>query len=117
MIDYETPVYLTPEQIAANRRTAVEALRTTELPWGEGEFYDPDTGCYCALGVIAKALGFELDGHNEPWCAVEDALDIGTWDEAPVTSRSIYLMSDGNAEGHMSFAEIGDILATAWGIA
>ncbi len=36
----------------------VAALRSGKYKQTEGVFYDPETKCYCASGVLGKVLGF-----------------------------------------------------------
>lgn len=102
------------ETVIENRRKGIAMLRTTTLPRGVGEFYDPATGCYCALGILALAAGIPLDG--EVWFAVEKAYGIG-YNDGRDSSCTIYRMNDGEGEGNgQSFSDIGEYLAGVWGV-
>lgn len=95
--------------IRENRRKAVEALRTTEEPQGRFCLYDYVTGCYCALGVMAVAVGLTVTaatfGLPAEICAAF-GIDQHGWD----------MIADMNDTSRMTFAEIGSDLAHSWGI-
>lgn len=103
---------MTPEVIAENRRKGVEALRTTDLPQGGGQFYNAIAGCYCALGILALAVG--LDPIGDPWLATEKAYGIG-YGLGRKDGDGSYAISSLSDMG-MTFSEMGDRLAGIWGI-
>jgi hypothetical protein len=104
-----------PEQIQVNRAIAVAELLKTKEPQGRRSCYEPSTGCYCAIGVIARAAGYDLKKHqNDPaaeanaYNFVEATLGLGR-----SGAEKIWKMNDLR---HFKFATIGKRLAAEWEI-
>lgn len=99
----------TQEQVAENRRKAVEHLRTTNLPQGRSDLYNQALGCYCALGHCGLAIGIDAKIVGEDYNAIEVALGMDLLD-----ARDVWRLNDIK---HRTLHEIGDYLAAKWGIA
>jgi len=71
-------------------------METTDLPKGEGSFFDEDTGCYCALGLLCLANNV----------AVVDENGTGNWTyvQSLVRDYEVYRLNDENP--YMPFKEM-----------
>lgn len=49
---------MTPQEILT---AAADLIEEKGAITQDGDYYDPDTGCYCALGAIAKVTGFDFN--------------------------------------------------------
>lgn len=62
---------MTPAQVL---RRAAEAYRNGDIKWGQNWFRDPDTGCRCAGGALAFAVGSDEDDPTEASHASDSAM-------------------------------------------
>lgn len=96
--------------VQENRRKAVEALRNPDVPQGVGGLYDPETGCYCAYGLMGKAAGVDAAtieyAGAEPYEEIDEALGVDN-----VFAEWIISLNDTQ---RFTFAAIASCVAAEW---
>jgi hypothetical protein len=95
--------------VRENRVKAVNALLTTKEKQGFGTLYSPRQGCYCALGIMADAVGIVPDDTAYCYGEIDEAFGF---DENG--AESVWRMND---RQELTFPAIAHRLASMWDIA
>lgn len=102
---------ITSAQIRANRRKALEALRSGEYQQGTGVYYNSKTNCHCAMGVMGRAF----DSFDRGYLSGHVAEQLGE-DRRLGPNKLFTEVTAWNDHDGLTFPEIADKLAERWGL-